>query len=848
MRNVFRVFKNDLRVLSKHFFALTIVISIAFLPALYAWFNIYAFWDPYGKTDQVEVAVVCNDQDYMDSDGKIINIGKELVDELKGDENFGYLFMDDADKAIEGVYAGDYYAAVVIEPDFTYNMYNFLTTDMYKPTITFYQNEKRNAVAVKIVEAAASEIKKSVNQKYISAMVETLFDKLNAFSEDVQGDSSAELLKNTLEKINSNLNSYSNTIDRFISANNALIDTLQRTNNTLNYSIYLLGSERVNISNQIVYIEDTQTDLALINEEVNNMLLGLQDSIQEAIYKLDRLYEGNTDDAEAAAKALAELEKQYQELIDYLTHSGLTNSEVEDALTALNKLTEKITELRGKLGLDNPTDANQINVLAAHNADAIKAIQTDYENIAVPKVYEAVTGNDYADLTNPTASTQTMDSLMEFMVEDTNERISSIQKDLSTAASAASAEVKNEALMSARSNAAVVEQEMSALSVAFNAVESTTGTSSGAAGAVDSAAKDAKTASDILDDILNGNRDIDLINDLQIINDALGTVRVTLTETVYPALDTLLDNLQDSLGDVSSLLLDLSGILGKTTPIVSELGNTFGAVNNALIQVQDLLASYSSRISDFIDVLDGTEDGGFMQGIFDFFDVNPESIGAFLSSPLSMRVESIYPIESYGTGMTPFYTILAIWVGCVMINAILKIDSPVELLGATPAQKFLGRYLLFFIISQIQTLVITVGSILILGVSCMHPLLFILAGSVSSLACSMIAYCLAVIFGNVGKMLSVVIMIIQIAGSGGSYPIELLPDFFQQIYLLFPFPYAINAMREAIAGLYGNQYLVYILLLLLFFAIFLVMGLTLRRPLSGLSEYMDEQLEKTEMM
>ena len=127
-------------------------------------------------------------------------------------------------------------------------------------------------------------------------MVETLFDKLNAFSEDVQGDSSAEMLKNTLEKINSNLQSYSGTIDRFISANNALIDTLQRTNNTLNYSIYLIGNERVNISNQIVYIEDTQTDLALINEEVNNMLLGLQDSVQEAIYKLDRLYEGNTDE------------------------------------------------------------------------------------------------------------------------------------------------------------------------------------------------------------------------------------------------------------------------------------------------------------------------------------------------------------------------------------------------------------------------------------------------------------------------------------------------------------------------------------------------------------------------
>ena len=102
MRNVLRIFQNDIRTLSKHFFALTIVIAITFLPALYAWFNVYAFWDPYGKTDQVKVAVVCNDQDYMDSDGKIINIGKDLVDELKDNTTFGYVFIDDADEAIEG--------------------------------------------------------------------------------------------------------------------------------------------------------------------------------------------------------------------------------------------------------------------------------------------------------------------------------------------------------------------------------------------------------------------------------------------------------------------------------------------------------------------------------------------------------------------------------------------------------------------------------------------------------------------------------------------------------------------------------------------------------------------------
>ena len=92
-------------------------------------------------------------------------------------------------------------------------------------------------------EAAGDKVKKIVNEKYISTVVETLFDKLNSFSSDVRS-SSAEMLKNTLKKINDNLASYSGTIDQFISANNSLIDTLQRTNNTLNCSIYLIGNER----------------------------------------------------------------------------------------------------------------------------------------------------------------------------------------------------------------------------------------------------------------------------------------------------------------------------------------------------------------------------------------------------------------------------------------------------------------------------------------------------------------------------------------------------------------------------------------------------------------------------
>ena len=841
MRNVFKIFRNDLRSLYKHFFAFLIILAICVLPALYAWFNIYAFGDPYSHTDNIQIAVVSNDMDYMDDDGAIVNIGKDLVKELEEDENFGYIILDDADEAINGVYDGTYYAAVIFESDFTYNMYNFLTTDMFQPTIKFYQNEKTNAIAVKVVEAAADEVKHSVNARYIDAIVETLFGKLNNFSSDVKGETSADMIRNTLTKIRDNLGSYNATISSFVSANNSLIDTLSNTNSTLDYSIFLIGNERINISDQIIYVEGTQQDLSKINDEVNVMLVNIQDSVQDAIYKLDRLYESPSEEEEAL-QALAELERQYQQLIDYIRNSGLTGSEIDDALSALNTLAEKISELRKSLGLEPGTGGGSINPQVA-----AAQIQRDFETVAVPMVYHAVTGYDYDDLSDANASPQSMESMMYYMLADTDTRITTIQDNIKIANTTKDPAARSAALKAIQTDSDVLYQELSALGAATEAIDSISGGTSNLSATVNETADGAKDIEEIIDDILHGDRDIDLTRDLQLVSNALGALRVTMTEIVYPALDTLLENLQDSLGDISSLLLDLSDVLGKATPILNQLVNTFGAVNNTLIQVQDLISSYVERINNLIDVLDGGE-SEWLDSVLDFFDINPEEIGHFLSEPVSVDSRAVYPVKNYGSAMAPFYTMLAIWVGCVIINSILRSEKPVECEDATDAEKFFGRYLVFLLISLIQTMVIMLGDLYLLKVQCLHPGLFLLTGAITALTCSMLAYSFTMAFGNIGKFLIVVIMIIQIAGSGGSYPIELLPDFFQQIYLFFPFPYAIGAMRECIAGLYQNDYLVFILKLLIFFVAGILIGLVLRPSLKGVNKYMNEQLEDTEMM
>ena len=151
-------------------------------------------------------------------------------------------------------------------------------------------------------------------------------------------------------------------------------------------------------------------------------------------------------------------------------------------------------------------------------------------------------------------------------------------------------------------------------------------------------------------------------------------------------------------------------------------------------------------------------------------------------------------------------------------------------------------------LSQIQAAVIVTGDLYILKVQCLHPGMLYLTGALTAFTFSLLIYSLALSFGDVGKAIVVVIMVMQIAGSSGTFPIELLPEIYQKIYRFFPFPYAIDAMRECICGLYGDYYIRQIAFLLLFAAAALLIGLLVRRPFMGLNHFMEEKMEETELL
>ena len=156
---------------------------------------------------------------------------------------------------------------------------------------------------------------------------------------------------------------------------------------------------------------------------------------------------------------------------------------------------------------------------------------------------------------------------------------------------------------------------------------------------------------------------------------------------------------------------------------------------------------------------------------------------------MSVTEETIYPVASYGDAMTPFYSALAIWVGGVILTAILKVEAePKGLRNVTEGQKYWGKFILFFVLGQIQTAVIVLGDIYLLGCQCQEPVMFWVASAITSFAFTAVIYSLALAFGDIGKAIVIVIVVMQVAGSSGSLPDRDPAGYIQQDLSLLPLP------------------------------------------------------------
>lgn len=332
---------------------------------------------------------------------------------------------------------------------------------------------------------------------------------------------------------------------------------------------------------------------------------------------------------------------------------------------------------------------------------------------------------------------------------------------------------------------------------------------------------------------------------------AVSSVESGYDSSLAGALASLATSIEAAADTADAVTSQLDDTLESLDATIDTTSAGLSDVYAQILGAADSLDAAVGRIDDLIARLKDALSGDSVDTIRTIIGGDPTALAAYISAPVEQDRVAVFPIENNGSAMTPYYTSMAIWVGGTLMGILVSAKASEDAIaetGAKPRHAYFGRLAFFVTMSLLQSTLIILGDIYVLGIQCEHPWLLLLVGWVDSFVFINIIYSLTVAFGDVGKAIAVLIMVVQVAGSGGTFPMEMLPEAFQRVYPFLPFVHSENAMRAAIAGVWGTDYLVCIIKLLLFLVPALLLGLLLSKPLVRVNEWVEEKMESTKLM
>jgi len=308
------------------------------------------------------------------------------------------------------------------------------------------------------------------------------------------------------------------------------------------------------------------------------------------------------------------------------------------------------------------------------------------------------------------------------------------------------------------------------------------------------------------------------------VNEVSSNMNSKLNVEVAPLISQVLSKAEVNIDKVSGII---AGAQGELPAVERKLSETEVKISNAygkLLSLQAQMPSAKSKIQKLTDEIKKADNGIDKNQLFNLLKVDYKQQAEFFANPVKLQENKLYHIENYGSAMTPFYTVLSIWVGSLLMSSLLTTKVEDEENKYKPYQKYFGRGLLFVIISLLQTLIITLGDMYVLGTQATSPFRFVIFSLLISLLFSSIIYTIVCILGNVGKAVCIVLLVLQLGSSGGTFPIQMTSKFFQTLYPKVPFTYSIGLLREAVGGVYAPAVQRDIKILFIYLIIVLVGG------------------------
>lgn len=716
MRTVFQILFRDLRRLLRNPVAMIIVVGVCVIPSLYAWYCIAANWDPYANTAGIRVAVSNNDRGVQSDIAGNLDAGGQVVEELRNNHDLTWEFVSE-DEAREGVESGTYYAAIVIPVDFSEDLASVFTGDFEQPTIAYYVNEKKNAVAPKVTDTGAATIEEQINSTFVSTVSKTVIEMAqNAGSSMLDGaDEASEGLAASVDETNG-------AIDRVRALLDGIDSTIEDSRNPLDNTRQTLDD----LEERIPVIADALDRSTALLGDVRQSARELDASISQAISEGGTLLGDASTQANIAIGAFSGNVAKLQ---------GGVDAALADMGALVDGNEGIIDELRGQVA-QHPELADVIAELEAQNEQ----------------------------------HRQTIESLK------------TLSGDIAAIADAAAS----------------------------------------ASDAVDGSVQDGLAAA--------------------------GEAQRRISAEVLPKLSEGLDSFSQVSGGLAGTVSSLKPTIQQARGLLDQLSGTLDQTKEVVSSTSSSLAEMRDELSRTVTDLSALNDSASLDELSALLGIDPEDAASFMSSPVTLENVAIYPVSPYGSGVAPFYTNLALWVGGFILIAIFKLEVDREgVRSFSPTQAYLGRWLLFVLLGLVQAAIVCAGDLAI-GVQCLDPVAYLAAGMFTSFVYVSVIFALASTFKHIGKAVAVVLLIMQIPGSSGMYPVEMMPAFFQAVHPFLPFTYGIGALREAVGGMYGLTYAFNLAHLALFLPVALLIGLVARPYLLNLNLLFDRKLAETDIM
>lgn len=860
IKNTWELFILDWKRIFKNPVATFLIVALMIIPSLYAWFNIKALWDPYSNTGELPIAVYSDDQTATFQD-KSVNIGDEVLKNLKKNKQLGWRFVDSKKELDKGVQSGKYFAGIYLPKDFSKDLLSFTSGDINKPKIEYSINEKINAIAPKITSKGASSIQSQISEEFIKTASSTLIKTFNDIGYDIDKNMvSIQKVKSMILDTDANIgtiDTYAKQVTDLHGKMPELKEKLAKANDAMKYlpEVDALGEKIVELNGKmpsikeqasviltlqekIPEIQNAGRQIAMIDEDFASVEQTMSEGIQEAKQGLEIIQQVQTalpdirklgdqandlgnvtlDGANKLEKALPEITRSVATIVkaietissginiglEQLKDKRLPVEEREqikqqisenlarqhENILQLIQLFTQLQEATGSTALQDSIDKlNELNQI-------ISDLKTVVDGIDV----NAVTNDDLTIIQDQ--AKQVQDTAAKIHPDEISNTVSTILNKLTGTIQNAQGQLNKaqqidfEGLLSSTSQ--TVTNAISLLEKYQAEMP-----------AIKQEIHDANTMlNGNMETIVNGiNRGADLYkNDLPVIQDKVSKAAAFM-QNDYPGIR---KDLTNTLKTVNEKMPDVEAALDKANELII---NDWPNIKTGLHKAANAIRKGEKEV-DLGEILKLLK-----------LDANKES--DFFTQPVEVKEHAVYPIANNGSASTPFYTALCLWVGAVLFSSVATTDVYLEGKDKkrfSKREQFSARMFTFIVMGIGQALIVTLGNYFALGVDVRNPAYSVWFAVLIAITFMIMVYVLVALFGNVGKGIAIIILVLSISGGGGNYPIQVSGKFFQMINPFLPFTHAVNLLRESAGGIYWPN---------AWFAIWIMVGISVVFSIGG---------------